>query len=235
MIGWPRALMLVRHGESLGNVANAAAYAAGADRLDIEVNDVSVELSELGVRQAEALGRRLRDGDQRPTAAWVSPYRRAQQTLDRIMDVAGLDVPVVVDERWRDREQGILDRLTGRGIRAQFPAEAERRAYLGKFWYRPPGGESWADVALRVRAALLDVRLAHHGEHVLVVSHDVPILVTRYVVEALDAEGAVGLSGQVANCGMTTFVSDGDRMRLVRFNDATPVAEDPVATVTAHE
>ena len=35
-----------------------------------------------------------------------------------------------------------------------YPDEAKRRDLLGKFYYRPPGGESWADVALRIRSVL---------------------------------------------------------------------------------
>src|SRR4051794_2227689 len=161
MLGWPTTLTLVRHGESLGNIANAEAYAANADRLDLSVNDPSVELSDLGVRQARALGTRLGriEPASRPTVVVVSSYLRARQTADHLLEAARLDDVVrATDERLRDREQGILDRLTGRGIRAEFPAEADRRDYLGKFWYRPPGGESWADVALRIRAALRDIR-----------------------------------------------------------------------------
>ena len=44
--------------------------------------------------------------------------------------------------------------MTRSGIREQYPEEAQRRDLLGKFYYRPPGGESWADVALRVRSLL---------------------------------------------------------------------------------
>jgi len=67
---WPAALTLVRHGESLGNVANEKAYANKAEMLDLAVNDPSVELSDLGVRQAQALGKRLGDmaADEQPTA-----------------------------------------------------------------------------------------------------------------------------------------------------------------------
>jgi len=54
------------------------------------------------------------------------------------------------DERLRDRDQGILEFLTRRAIITSYPAEAERRGRLGDFYYRPPGGESWADVALRL-------------------------------------------------------------------------------------
>lgn len=235
---WPSALLLVRHGESLGNVANERAYADRAERLDLNVNDPSVELSDLGVRQATALGKRLGDLslDEQPTAVVASTYVRAQQTADHILAAAGLEhLPRTADERLRDREQGVLDRLTSWGITKHFPDEAERRGYLGKFWYRPPGGESWADVAQRIREAIRDIRSDFAGERVLVVSHDVPILLMRYVLEHLTPDEAVGLSRQVVNCGLTIYERDGDRMRLQVFNDATPVEEDAEATVTAHE
>jgi broad specificity phosphatase PhoE len=238
MSAWPETLTLVRHGESLGNIANEQAYAARADRLDLNVNDPSVELSDLGVRQAQALGRRLGelDAQQQPTVLVVSPYLRAQQTADHLVAAAGLDdVTRVADERLRDREQGILDRLTGSGVRAEFPAEAERRDYLGKFWYRPPGGESWADVALRIRATLRDIRADYAGERVLVVTHDVPILLVRYVLESLTPDEVTGLSRQIVNCGMTTYRQGRDGLWLEKFNDPTPVEDDDDAAVTAHE
>ena len=238
MTRWPDTLTLVRHGESLGNVANDRAYAAKAERLELAVNDPSVELSDLGVRQARALGKRLGDlsPHEQPTVVVVSSYERARQTADHMLATAGLEhLPRETDERLRDREQGILDRLTWYGVRRHYPEEAERRAYLGKFWYRPPGGESWADVALRIRDVLRDIRAAHVGEQVLVVSHDVPILLARYVLDRLTPEAAVALSGQVVNCGMTVYRRDGDRMQLDVFNDATPVEEDTDAAVTAHE
>src|SRR5919107_789891 len=78
----PGVLWLVRHGESLGNVADAHAHASGAGRLELDVRDPDVELSETGVGQARALGRWLADlpGDQRPTAVLSSPFARARAT-----------------------------------------------------------------------------------------------------------------------------------------------------------
>ena len=235
---WPASLTLVRHGESLGNIANDHAYATKAEVLDLAVNDPSVELSDLGVRQAQALGKRLGDlpAQDQPTVVVVSSYVRAQQTANHVLATAGLEhLPRHTDERLRDREQGLLDRLTWYGVRTRHPEEAERRAYLGKFWYRPPGGESWADVALRIRHALRDIRADYADERVLLVSHDVPILMARYVLEVLTPEEAVALSGQVVNCGMTVYHHNDDGLQLSVFNDATPVEDDPQATVTAHE
>jgi broad specificity phosphatase PhoE len=237
-VTWPSTLTLVRHGESLGNVAHERAYAANADEIDVAVNDASVELSDLGVRQAEALGKRLGDlpQAQQPTVVVVSTYVRARQTADHVLATAGLEhLPRMVDERWRDREQGLLDRLTWYGVKKRYPEEAERREYLGKFWYRPPGGESWADVALRIRHVLRDLRTEWADERVLVVTHDVPILMTRYVLESLTPPEAVELSGQVRNCAMTVYRRDGSALSLETFNDVTPVEEDPAAEVTAHE
>ena len=53
---WPERLWIVRHGQSAGNVANDAASASGAARLDLPVRDADVPLSGLGERQAAAVG-----------------------------------------------------------------------------------------------------------------------------------------------------------------------------------
>ncbi|MEP6695909.1 MAG: hypothetical protein ABJA34_03415 [Pseudonocardiales bacterium] len=51
-------------------------------------------------------------------------------------------------------EIGILDLHTTAGVLGRFPEEAARRNRLGKFYHRPPGGESWADVSLRLRSLI---------------------------------------------------------------------------------
>jgi probable phosphoglycerate mutase len=238
-VGWPQSLWFVRHGESFGNVANDAARKAKALRLDIDVNDASVELTDTGIEQATAFGKWLGDqpSDLVPTQVAVSPYARAHETARLILQTSGLEtLPVTVDERLRDREQGVIDRLTGAGLRSHFPEEAIRRDYVGKFWYRPSGGESWADVATRMRAWLLEMRLAMTGERVLVVTHDVPILLARYILENLTADEATSYSGQLLNCSLTSFRArpDATGMTLEAFNDATAVQVEE-APVTAHD
>src|SRR5690349_7585858 len=114
---WPASLALVRHAESAGNVARDAAEAAGHAVIDISERDMDVPLSPRGVEQANALGRWLMEGE-RPVPAVVisSPYVRAEQTAALALTAAGLDVPLVLDERLREREFGVLDRLTRSGI-----------------------------------------------------------------------------------------------------------------------
>lgn len=237
-VGWPSALWLVRHGESEGNVANDLARRDRLLRLDINTNDPDVSLSDTGAAQARALGTWIahQPPDEHPAVAVVSPYVRASETARIALEHAGLtSIPVHFDERLRDREQGVLDRLTSLGLRERYPEEADRREYLGKFWFRPSGGESWADVALRVRAALLDIRLAWPNQRVLIVTHDVTILIFRYILERLTPAEAVALSGQVHNCSVTRYDAQGDRLELSAFSDTTALDQDDRAPVTAHD
>ncbi len=225
---WPAALYVVRHGESAGNVARDAAESQGLERIDIAERDMDVPLSETGHAQAEALGRwwARQPQDERPTVVWTSPYLRARQTAEDVLRAAGLDVPVVVDERLREREFGVLDGLTRKGIVAMFPEESERRTRLGKFYHRPPGGESWSDVLLRLRAALDSVRRDAAGERVALVAHQVVVLLVRYVLEGLTEKEVLEIDRQaeVANCSLTTYCFDAGvgvhgGLRLHRYND----------------
>jgi broad specificity phosphatase PhoE len=213
-------LGVVRHGESTGNVAASAAETAGIELIDIPERDADVPLSGTGREQAAAVNRWLRElpPDRRPQVAVVSTYLRTRQTAELALD--GLDIPAVRDERLRDRELGVLDLLTGRGVRARLPVEAERRARLGKFYYRPPGGESWADVVLRLRSLLRDVREDHPGGRVLLVSHEAVVLLLRYLVEDLDEEAlmTVARENSIANCSISTWVRDGGAWKAELFN-----------------
>jgi broad specificity phosphatase PhoE len=233
---WPERLYVIRHGESAGNVARDQAEAEELERIDIATRDVDVPLSEAGEEQAAALGRWIAEQpeDERPTVLWVSPYLRAQQTAEIALKTAGLSLPSVVDERLREREFGVLDGLTRRGIIAQFPEESERRTRLGKFYHRPPGGESWSDVLLRLRAALDDIRRDCGGERVLLVAHQVVVLLVRYVVERMTEEEILGIDalGDVANCSVTAYSLEDGQFRLTTYNDVEHLEEQD-AEVTA--
>ncbi|MFG3684702.1 histidine phosphatase family protein [Micromonospora sp. NPDC047740] len=228
------ALWIVRHGESTANVAASRAEAAGAELTGLtQHRDADVPLSPTGQEQARATGRWLAKlpGTHRPDVAVVSPYLRAVQTAE--LALAGTGIPVSRDERLRDREQGILDGLTEHGVRQRYPAEAERRARLGTFYYRPPGGESWPDVALRLRALLGDLRRDHEGRRVLLFGHDALVFVLRYLLEGLTEDELRGLTRDysIANCSVTGWSVDAaGRLAPEMFNDVThlhPRAKQP--------
>ena len=242
--GWPDRLYVVRHGESAGNLARRAALSAGRTHIETGGRDADVPLSPLGERQSRALGRWFAGlpEAQRPEVVLTSPYRRARQTAALIQAEGGLvahPVDVLQDERLREKEFGVLDRLTRHGIARHHPEQAEFRRILGKFYHRPPGGESWCDVILRLRSALDTVSLRHGGARVLVVAHQVVVLCLRYLIENLDEEGilAIDAEGDIANCGLSEWQFDPARGRdgapvLRRWNFVAPL-EAEGAPVTA--
>lgn len=232
----PTELIVVRHGESLGNVAREDAEAVGAETIDLGTRDADVELSDTGRRQARAVGAWLAaDPQRRPDAVVSSPYVRARDTARLALEAAGIALPVDVDERLRDRELGVLDRLTSSGARVRHPEEAARRRELGKLYYRPPGGESWADVVLRLRSLLRDLD-AYDGR-VLVTTHDAVVLLLRYVTERMSEQHLLELaaSGSVPNGSITRFVraDDGRGWRTAEVN-AVGHLEDAGVEVTTH-
>ena len=141
---FPARLWIVRHGESAGNIARDAARLTGQSLIDIAERDADVPLSPLGCRQSTSLGRwfAASPGNERPDVLLVSPYLRARQTADLIAAAgarSGEDGNApVVDERLREKEFGVFDRLTQLGIRQQYPDQWALRLRLGKVLLSPP-------------------------------------------------------------------------------------------------
>jgi broad specificity phosphatase PhoE len=237
-------LVLVRHGESEGNVAAAAAHAAGAEQIALTQRDPDVPLSAVGVDQAVALGTGLAPLLADAAAVWSSPYVRALQTAQVALTAAGTEVPIVADERLRDRELGVLDLLTNEGVARHFPLEAQRRQWWGKFYHRPPGGESWADVALRLRSFLGDLPAATDAERVVLVVHDAIVMLVRYLLEGLDEHTVLQIEATdpVRNASITVLRRQAERLwQVERYNDVahleqqgTPVTEHGGEPDAAH-
>jgi probable phosphoglycerate mutase len=234
---WPDVLYIVRHGESAGNVAREAALLAGEREIDLRVRDVDVPLSKLGEEQSIALGRWFASlpVDTRPNVVLTSPYLRARKSAEIIAGAAGFDndaYSLVVDERLREKEFGILDRLTKVGIEAYHPEQAEFRRLLGKFYHRPPGGESWCDVILRLRSAVGMISREYSAERVLLVCHSVVVLCLRYLLERMTEEQilAIDRANEIANCSVTSYEYDPaarprGMLRLRLFNFIAPLEE----------
>jgi broad specificity phosphatase PhoE len=177
---------------------------------------------------------------EQPTVLLASPYVRAQQTAALLIESAELaqrPLLQVVDERLREKEFGSLNQLTKAGIQAKFPQEWELRARLGKFYYRPPGGESWCDVILRLRSVWDQVQLQYANERVLVVAHQALVLCFRYLLERMSEEQVLAIDREkdVANCGVTFYERARDAqnrldMSLRLYNFVTPLedAGEPV-------
>jgi broad specificity phosphatase PhoE len=231
---WPRTLWIVRHGQSAGNVARDAAEAAGLHVIDIEHRDIDTPLSDLGRTQSIALGEWFGQlpESHRPEVVLCSPYVRARETTRLLLEAAGLGPGVVrvrMDERLREKEFGILDRLTHFGISEKYPELGAQRSHVGKFYFRPPGGESWCDVILRLRSVVEMATREHGGQRVLVVAHQVTVNCMRYLLESMDEAQilAIDKMADVPNCGVTSYEYDakGDALVPELVNFTAPLRE----------
>lgn len=234
---WPAQIVLVRHGQSVGNLAAAEAGRRGADRLDLDFRDADTPLSETGHQQAAAVGTFLKAGLESdcPELVVSSPYARAAQTAASAVKAWGCEHELVLDERLRERDLGVFDGLTSAGIRSEYATEADRRSRIGKFYYRPPSGESWCDVTLRVRSLLADLREGYADRRVWLFTHQAVIMSFRYVLEGLDEPELLDIaaSSPIANVSLTTYRRSDEGLELVGFADTTIV--DQADTEVTHE
>jgi len=174
-------ILLVRHGESLGNV-DPMVHATTADH--------TVPLSERGHEQAREAGRivaeHLRDAlaDDRPhVRLWVSPYKRTRQTADTILEHAQPWVTDRVEHILLCEQQfGLFDGVPEKELPERFPAEWSYYDMLcrfgGKFWARMPQGESRFDVAKRIHQAFGTFHrdaLEHGIRDLVVICHGVTL------------------------------------------------------------
>ena len=229
-----RELWLARHAESAGNVAATRAEAEGLEVIPLDVRDADVELSPTGLEQAQALGDWLQPRVSDIDTLWSSPYARARGTLAAALGERHGDRVVFSDERLRDRELGVLDLLTHTGVQARFPGELARRRHLGKFYHRPPGGESWADVALRLRSFFRDYEAAA-GDRAFVMAHDAIVMVSLYVLLGWSEQELLEFAqaNLVGNASVTYLDRVDCRFRLVEFGNVDHLRVEG-APVTAH-
>jgi probable phosphoglycerate mutase len=222
-VGVVAELILIRHGESTANVAFPKADAGGLLESGLTGPDTDVQLTERGVRQAEAVGHWLAGlpAERVPQVVITSPYLRARETWRIAAEVSGLDLPApTTDDRLVDRLLGKLEMLTRAAIEAKFPGEHERWVAAGPYRYQPPGGESFGHIAERLAAFVADVNREHAGRRVVVVAHDSIVLMMRFVIEGLswEALAAVEQGGRVLNASITEFDGSSGRLVLDRYN-----------------
>ncbi|GGN78231.1 phosphoglycerate mutase [Actinoplanes lobatus] len=217
-------LILVRHGQSLANVAFTAANAEGLLEAAVSGRDAEVPLTDMGEEQAAALGTWLAalPEEHRPQVVITSPYLRARETWRIAAASSGLHLPAPrTDERLVDRLMGELELLTRAAVAARFPEEAARRAEVGEFEYVPPGGESFADIAIRLKSFLDDLHTDHAGQRVIVVAHDAVVLMMRAVIEQLSWDEVLEVereAGSVRNASITRFDGGCGELTLDRYN-----------------
>ncbi len=229
---YPKQLVLVRHGESILNVARANSpilFANQADRAPfMGVPDHKVELTALGREQARATGLGLRLAGFRFDHFYDSGYARTVETLDHILEqLLEKDLPApkrIHSFLIRERESGYTYCMTRPEVEKTFPWLEEYWKTLGPVFARPIGGESIADVIERVRVFLEQVFTETNGERVLIVLHGRVLAAMRYLLEnwTYDQLEEFMQSKGCVNCGVTVYNRNTETatLELAQYNTA---------------
>ncbi len=188
-------LVLVRHGQSDRNVVKAGHvfFPDEASRAPFAgVPDHQAALTELGWQQARALGARLRDEHERFDLVLHSGYRRTRETTEALLEAwpADMRAKMVVGEDvlLSERDAGFTVNMTTAEAGESFPWLAEYWRTTGPLFARPPGGESLADVAARVRLFLRTREAEFAAKRVLLVTHNGTLRAFRSVLEGWTAD-----------------------------------------------
>ena len=154
-------LILVRHGQSEWNLKNLFTGWKNPD------------LTEQGIEEARATGRKLKAAGLVPNVYFTSDLRRAQHTLDLILEELGVsEVTISRSKALNERDYGDLAGLNKDDARAKW-GEEQVLIWRRSYDVQPPGGESLKDTAARTLPYYEEVILpfVEDGETVLVAAH----------------------------------------------------------------
>ena len=147
-------LCLVRHGETAWNAEHRV-----QSQLDIP-------LSEVGLKQAQAVGRALKE--EHFDAIYSSDLVRARQTAEPIANF--LSIKMLLEKDLRERHYGIFERLTYAEVKVRYPEDYARfEAREPDYAFRT--GESLKDFSARSIAVISKIVNEHKDKSILVFTH----------------------------------------------------------------
>ncbi len=168
-------------------------------------------LSDLGRTMAQRVADTI--GDRDITQVWASPLERAQQTAQPLAIRLGLEI--VTEDRVIESSNKFEGKTFGAG-----GGELKKPSSWRYLWnpFRPSWGEPYKELVARMVAAVNDARRAAEGHEAVVVSHQLPIWITR-----LYAEGRSYVhdprSRQCTLCSLTSFTFDGERLASISYSE----------------
>src|SRR6195952_575517 len=172
-----RLLVLVRHGQSEWNLKNL--FTGWRD----------VDLTEKGVTEARDAGRKLKAQGLTFDVAYTSALKRAQRTLDLILEEMGQKVPITRDQALNERDYGDLAGLNKDDARKKW-GEEQVHIWRRSYDINPPGGESLKDTVARALPYYCQNILPPvlGGKRVLVAAHGNSLRALVMVLDRLTPE-----------------------------------------------
>ena len=211
-------IIVVRHGQpDDGHIPIAAHW-------------VDAVLSDLGLRQAAAVGRRLADElAGRRCRVWSSDLRRAAQTAEAIG--SALDVPVHTTPELREYHGGLAPEVTEAELRRYVPADSRPTEDL----LAHRDAESWPAFYGRVGRCMDRLAGADDDRLLVVVAHYGAnnCIVHGWLGLPLTAEGDTPLSFETHLASLTVLgVKPDGKRSLIRLNDTAHLRAEGVETTT---
>lgn len=182
----PKNLLLVRHGQSEGNLVRKNFEETGDSshfsKEFLNLHESQYYLTEQGVNQAILAGKWLKENNFTVfDRLIVSNINRAMQTASYL----GIEnARWMIDHNARERDGGLFNVLTPKERDEHYPYE-QKFHDSQPFLYRPPQGESIADTCQRVKIILDTLARECDGQNVIIVCHGHTIRCFKIVLERL--------------------------------------------------
>jgi broad specificity phosphatase PhoE len=203
-------IYLVRHGQA----------SFGADDYD--------QLSPLGTKQAQQLGRYWQERAMRFDAVYTGTLKRHVQTLDGITQtLPGLPTAQALPALNEYDSHALIRCIhpeplgavdSPEAYRAHFRLLCDAIAQWMAGVISPEGMPTWQTFAEGIRQTLEDIRRQHHAGNVLVVSSGGPISTASGMVVAAPAEVSIALNMRIRNTAVTELSMSAKRLMLQTFN-----------------
>ncbi len=209
-MNWPSRIVLVRHGESVGNVRSIDdhPYKYGANHQYV--------LTPRGREQAAITGTYLRETYGAFDAYFASTLARTQETFSLMYP----ETQPIIDSRLNELSRGIWNRMSRAEIERCYPGEANLWESEGWYHYRPPGGQSCPDGELAIHSFTAFLREQYAGKNVLITGHGTWLILfwrtilNRQVAEAEHRRRA----NQYKNASVTIYEGRGQDLVLAKDN-----------------
>jgi len=185
----PIDLVLVRHGESEGNIAKKQSEKGDHSLYSDEFlsrHSSKWRLTDRGIGQAQRAGIFIREQIRGYfDRYYTSDYLRAKETA------LHLELP---DARWyvefylRERDRGDIDVVSQEELHTKYAEEMKRRE-IDRFYWTPPNGESMAQLCLRVDRVLDTLHRECSDKRVIIVCHGEVMWAFRVRLERMTQKG----------------------------------------------
>lgn len=208
----PKNLFLVRHGQSEGNLVRKQYEEKGDEQFFSDeflgLHESQYSLTELGVEQAQKAGLWFKENDLLVfDRMLVSNNVRAQQTAAHL----NFSNPNwMMDFNLRERDGGLFNVIPPSKRDSDY-IDQQKFYNTQPFYFRPPQGESIADVCQRIKIVLDTLARECDGKNVIIVCHGHVMRSFRIVLERLSLNAINDLlltndeSQRVPNCSIIHY------------------------------